>query len=76
MKIENFETKNPFLEGGYVCTLEKKVRPIERIIPSKVEAVEVIKPGGSYNPSSEDHNILLHEAVEEQKKKEERNWMK
>jgi len=63
--VEN-ETKNPFRERGYVMTLTKKVRPITRIMPSEIEAVEIINPGGSYNPSVEEHGKLLKEAYDEQ----------
>jgi len=39
--------------------------------PSVVKNVEIIKPGGSYNPSKEDHQMLLKEAYDEQMKRRE-----
>jgi len=50
-------------------SLVKIVRPPKREKPSGIDAVEILKPGSSYNPSYEDHQILLKEAVDEQMKK-------
>ncbi|XP_066840736.1 ribosome biogenesis protein NOP53 [Anser cygnoides] len=56
-------------------TKKQRVKRPPRLLkkPSQVPAVEVIAPGGSYNPTFEDHQALLLRAheVEVRKKKEE-----
>jgi len=47
------------------------VAPIKREEPSALDHVEIVKPGASYNPSFEDHQKLLQEAVDEQIKNRE-----
>jgi nucleolar protein 53 len=62
--------ENPSLEKGYLMEMEKKkINPPKRVKNNNVEAVEIVEPGASYNPSKEDHEVLLKKAVDEQMKR-------
>jgi len=65
-KLDKLISENPSLEKGYLYPLEKKVKPLIRDKPSLINAVEVPKPGASFNPSEDEHQKLLKDAVDEQ----------
>jgi len=56
-------------EEDLVENKNKRVKPFKWEKNNEIEAVEVVHPGASYNPSEEDHQLLLKKAVDEQVKK-------
>jgi len=56
-------------EEDLVKNKNKKVNPFIWKKNNEIDAVEVVHPGASYNPSEEDHQVLLRKAVDEQVKK-------
>jgi len=63
--IEEF----PEVDKEYLVPLTKTYKPLKRISPSLIKAVELPNPGTSYNPDFGEHQILLKDAVDEQLKK-------
>jgi len=62
--------KYPVAEKEYLENRKRKVKVPEsmRDKSSEFKAVEVMKPGASYNPTEVEHKMLLKEAVDEQVK--------
>jgi nucleolar protein 53 len=56
-------------EEDLVVNKNKRVNPFKWEKNNEIDAVEVVHPGASYNPSEEDHQVLLKKAVDEQLKK-------
>jgi len=56
-------------EEDLVENKNKRVKPFIWEKNNDIETVEIVHPGASYNPSVEDHQVLLRKAVNEQLKK-------
>jgi len=68
-EVKKMDFKIDGYEEDLVENKNKRVNPYKWEKNNVINAVEVVHPGASYNPSEEDHQVLLKKAVDEQLKK-------